>query len=58
MVHDGHLLTQCFQILLRYSQTGRKDVTCYGHHLLQDVLLATELLHRIEKLPTPNTHVS
>jgi len=55
MVHNGHLLAQSFQIFLGDSQAWRKDVAGNGHHLLQDVLLATHLLHLVEKLHIHHT---
>lgn len=50
MVHNGHLLAQSLQILLGDAQTRGKYVAGYGHHLLQDIFLAAQLLYLVEKL--------
>lgn len=50
MVDNGDLLAQCLQILLRDTQSGQQNISSNGDHLLQDVLLATQLLNLVEQL--------
>lgn len=50
VVDNGDLLAQCLQILLRDTQSGQQNISSNGNHLLQDVLLATQLLNLVEQL--------
>lgn len=50
VVHNGDLLTQCLQILLRDAQSRQQHIAGNGNHLLQDMLLATQLLNLVEQL--------
>ena len=54
MIHNGHLIAQRLHILVGDAQAGQHHVPSYGHHLLQDALLAAQLFHLVEQLGIRN----